>query len=83
MLWIVKGHGWYESRSHEFNAPDAMNSSGLWMIWIMLGYDLKALDTMNGSGLWITWMNMGHELKALDAMNNTRLRITQHSRCYE
>ena len=32
---------------------DDMNSSGLWVIWTILGREFKDLDVMNNSGLWM------------------------------
>ena len=38
------------SRSRGLKALDAMTSSGLWMIWMTLGHELKALDVMDNLG---------------------------------
>ena len=42
--------------SHEPNALDVMNSSGLWMTSTTSGCELKALNAMNNLGLWIILM---------------------------
>ena len=35
------------TQGHVLRALDAMNSSGLWMTLMTLGYEFKALDVMN------------------------------------
>ena len=42
--------------SHEPNALDVMNSSGLWMTSTTSGCELKAVNAMNNLGLWIILM---------------------------
>ena len=59
-------------RSREITNLDVINSPRLWMIWAIMGCELKALDAMNSLGLWMIWMILGRELKALDAMNGLR-----------
>ena len=42
---------------YELNDLNAINNSGLWMIWKILGHELKALDTIDNPGLWTTkWL---------------------------
>ena len=54
--------------SNELKPLDAMTSSGLWMIWMILGCEPMALNAMN--------------IKVVDDMNDFGL-WAQNSRCYE
>ncbi|RVW71898.1 hypothetical protein CK203_058392 [Vitis vinifera] len=76
---------------NESRALDAMNNSGLWLISMILGRELKDLVAMNSAGL-----TLEHELKALDAINNSGFYLksmtpscelkalhAQGYRCYE
>ena len=40
--------------SCELKPLDAINSSGLWMILMILGCEPMALNAMNSLGMWIT-----------------------------
>ena len=46
--------------SREIKPLDAIDSSGLWMLWIILSHELMTLDAMNSLGLWNTETTMGH-----------------------
>ena len=62
--------------SYELRPLDAINNSGLWMIWLILGREPMVPNSMNNSGMWITWMTSNCELRDLDAMNNLGLSLT-------
>ena len=54
-----------KSVSRELKALNAMNNSEHWMIWLILGRELKALDAkglnaMNYLASWMTWMTPSH-----------------------
>ena len=43
-----------DSRSRELGPQYTINNLELWVLWMILGYELMALISMNSSGLWIT-----------------------------
>ena len=64
-------------------ALNALNSSRLYLIWTILGRELKNLDGLNNFGLWMTWMTLGHELRPLNTMKSLGLWLTQTNPSHE
>ena len=64
------------SISQYLRPPDAMNSSGLRIISMILGREPMSLNAMNNPGLWMKLKTLSHEVRALDAIKSSNLWMT-------
>ena len=55
-----------DSVSHDLKPPNAMNSSGLSIISMILGREPMSPNVMNNSRLWMKLKTLSHEVKPLD-----------------
>ena len=62
-----------DSVSCDLKPPDAMNSSGLRIISMILGHEPMSLNAMNNPGLWMKLKTLSHEVRALDAIKSSEL----------
>ena len=51
--------------SHDLKPPDAMNSSGLRIISMILGREPMSPNAMNNSRLWMKLKALSHEVRTL------------------
>ena len=65
-----------DSVSHDLRPLDAMNSSRLRMISMVLGCKPMSSNAMNNSGLWMKLKTLSHEVRAPDAIKSLRLWMT-------
>ena len=62
-----------DSISRDIRPPDAMNSSRLRIISMILGRELRSPNAMNNSGLWIKLKTPRQEVRALDDIKSSEL----------
>ena len=65
-----------DSVSRDLKPPDAMNSSGLRIISMILGREPMSPNAMNNSRLRMKLKTSIHEVKALDAIKSSELWMT-------
>ena len=62
-----------DSVSRDLRLPDAMNSSGLRIISMILGREPMSPNVMNNLELWMKLKTPSHEVKALNAIKSSEL----------
>ena len=62
-----------DSISYDLKPPNAMNSSGLRTILMVLGREPLSQNAIKNLGLWMKLKTLSHEVKALDAIKSSEL----------
>ena len=62
-----------DSVSRDLRLPDAMNSSGLRIISMILGREPMSPNAMNNSRLRMKLKTLSHEVKTLDVVKSSEL----------